>query len=93
MTAAPPAERPAPVPFVPRTVREVMAAFAPLCAWHTVRSVDLGVRALTLTCVCGGRRTVLQDDVESRGWSWDAIKTLLRIVPATVLPASSKEKP
>ncbi len=72
----------APTNWPPLTAREVLAAFFPLHAWHTVVLRSETAHTVMLHCDCGssGLR-IYDDDAKKKGWTMAAVKSAVKLVP------------
>ena len=68
---------------VPRTAREVLAAFYPAHGDHTARTSVVTPKFITLTCTCDDKVELLIGDntTHAQGWTLDEIKHAVRNVP------------
>jgi hypothetical protein len=68
--------------FQPSTAREILAAFFPMHALHTVVRCRSKPSGFELSCACGtGNLRVSEVDIQVHGWAPARVKYALRNVP------------
>lgn len=74
--------------FEPSTAREILAAFFPMHALHTVIGCRSNATGFELHCACGSTPlSVREMDIRVKGWVPARVKYALRNVPLEAKPA------